>query len=79
MYLRFNHKFGDLFTREMRINIYNEIVFREAFALLTTSGSDVRRKLKKAGFFYSKSLLLRFLSYLPIKVALRIFNFLKRS
>ena len=79
MYLRFNDKLGDAFTREMRISIYNEIVFREAFMLLTTSGSDVRHKLKKVRFFYSKGLLLRLLSYIPTKIALRVLNFLKRS
>lgn len=79
MYLRFDKKFGREFTREMRINIYNEIVYREAVVLLEISSSQVRNKLRKIRFLYSKGLILRLLSYLPINISLRILNFLKRA
>jgi glycosyltransferase involved in cell wall biosynthesis len=79
MYLRFDKKFGGNFTREMRINIYNEIVYREAVVLLEISGSQVRHKLRKIRFLYRKGLILRLLSYFPINISIRILNFLKRA
>ena len=79
MYLRFNDMFKSDFTKEMRFEIYSEIVFREAVVLLKESGVRVRRKLRKIHFLKPKSLVLRVLSYLPKNVAVRVLNLLKRA
>ena len=79
MYLRFDDMFKSDFTKEMRVEIYSEIVFREAVVLLKESGVRVRRKLRKIHFLNPKSLVLRVLSYLPKNVAVRVLNLLKRA
>tara|TARA_Y100000996_G_scaffold415420_1_gene410069 strand:+ start:4373 stop:5305 length:933 start_codon:yes stop_codon:yes gene_type:complete len=79
MYLRFDDMFKSDFTKEMRVEIYNEIVFREAVVLLKESGARVRKKLRKIHFLNPKSLALRVLSYLPKNVALSVLNLLKRA
>ena len=79
MYLRFDDMFKCDFTKEMRVEIYSEIVFREAVVLLKESGVRVRKKLRKIHFLYPKSLVLRVLSYLPKNVAVRVLNLLKRA
>jgi glycosyltransferase involved in cell wall biosynthesis len=79
MYLRFNEMFGDRFTREMRVEVYNEIVFREAVVLLKISGARVRQKLRKIHFLNTKGFVLRILSYFPKHVTISILNLLKRA
>lgn len=79
MYLRFDDMFKCDFTKEMRIEIYNEIVFREAVVLLKDSGVRVRRKLRKIHFLNLRSLVLRVISYLPKNVAALVLNVLKRA
>tara|TARA_B000000437_G_C11469965_1_gene234236 strand:- start:18 stop:449 length:432 start_codon:yes stop_codon:yes gene_type:complete len=79
MYLRFDEMFKSDFTKEMRVEIYSEIVFREAVILLKESGVRVRRKLRKIHFLNPKSMVLRILSYLPKNVAVPLLNLLKRA
>ena len=79
MYLRFDEMFKSDFTKEMRVEIYSEIVFREAVILLEESGLRVRRKLRKIHFLNPKSMVLRILSYLPKNVAVPVLNLLKRA
>jgi len=79
MYLRFKNRFKADFTREMRIEIYNEIVFREALVLFSQSGKEVRRKLRKIHFLNIRGLIFRVLSYMPKKIALIILNSFRRA
>lgn len=79
MYLRFNDKLKSEFTKEMRIEIYSEIVFREAVILLKDSGVQVRKKLRKIHFLNPRGLLLRVLSYLPKNIAIYTLKILKRA
>ncbi len=79
MYLRFINHFGDKITRKMRINLYNEIVFRDALVHLEDSGYIVRRKLRKINYCYPQGLFLRILSFLPKKMAISIIEFIKRT
>ena len=79
MYLRFDNRFKSDFTREMRIEIYSEIVYREAVVLIKDSGVKVRKKLRKIRFFYPKGLFLRVLSYLPRNIAVSILNLVKKA
>jgi len=79
MYLRFHDKFKCGFTKEMRTVIYCEIVFREAVIQLRHSGVQVRRKVRKVHFLNPRCLLLRVLSYLPIRVSISILKILKRA
>ena len=75
MYLRLKKRFNSDFTKEMRLNVYNEIIFREALNGLQTSGAQVRRKLNKLHMLNVRGVALRLISYLPKKMAL---NLLKR-
>lgn len=79
MYLRFINHFGDKITRKMRVNLYNEIIFRDALAHLGGSGHLVRRKLRKINYFYPKALFLRIVSFLPKNLAIGIIEYTKRT
>ena len=79
MYLRFKERFGIEFTKEMRVQMYNEIIFRDAMSLMQESGSQVRKKLNKISLIYPRSILLRLLSYFPKFIAYKILNFLKKA
>ena len=79
MYLRLKKRFKRDFTRETRVNIYNEIAFREALNLFHISGKKVRKKLNKVYVFNLKSLILRILSFFPKKIALYTLNILRRA
>jgi hypothetical protein len=63
----------------MRVEVYNEIVFREAVVLLKISGARVRQKLRKIHFLNTKGFVLRILSYFPKHVTISILNLLKRA
>ena len=78
MYLGFKKRFKRHFTREMRVNIYNEIAIREALNLFDISGRKVRKKLNKVNVFNPRSLTLRILSFLTKKMALYALNILRR-
>lgn len=79
MYSRFKKRFESEFTREMRLNIYHEIIFRESLNAFQMSGTLVREKLKKLPIFHMKGIILRIISYFPKKMALDILNLLKRA
>ncbi len=78
MYLRFKKRFKKDFTKEMRVNIYSELVFRDALNMFEKSGVEVRKKLNKISFFNFKGLILRFISFLPMKMVFKILQLLKR-
>ena len=79
MYSRFKKRFKCNFTKEMRVNIYNEIIFREALNIFQKSRAGVRKKLNKIHIFNLKGLFLRILSYFPKKIALKVLNLLKQA
>lgn len=79
MYIRFINRFGEKITRNMRINLYNEMVFRNALAHLEEPGSVVRKKLRKGNIFYLRGLFLRLLSYFPKRFARFVISYLKRT
>ena len=74
MYLRLKTKFKHDFTREMRLNVYNEIILRKAFNGFQVSGSFVRKKLKKLHTLNAKGVVLWILSYFPNKLSLYVFR-----
>jgi len=78
MYLRLKKRFKSNFTKEMRVNIYNEIILREALNVFQSSGVQVRNKLNKINILNLKGLTLRMLSYFPKKMSLSLLNSLKR-
>ncbi len=77
MYLRFKKRFKNKFTKEMRLNIYNEIIFRDALNMFYQSGIEVRKKINKIPFYNLKGFILRLLSYFPMKISLKILQLLK--
>lgn len=79
MYSRFKKRFKSDFTREMRLTIHHEIIFRESLNAFQTSGTLVRKKLKKLPIFNMKGVVLKLISYFPKKMALDILNLLKRA
>ena len=79
MYSRFKKRFNCNFTKEMRINIYNEIALREALNVFQKSSIQARKKLNKIHIFNLKGLFLRILSYFPKKIALKVLNLLKQA
>tara|TARA_B100000780_G_C21098673_1_gene443256 strand:- start:804 stop:1709 length:906 start_codon:yes stop_codon:yes gene_type:complete len=79
MHLRFKNKFGERFTKKMRSRLYVEIVLREALNSFLYSGIEVRNKLQKIYLLEPKSIILRFLSYLPTSIALKVLNLAKKS
>lgn len=72
MYLRFKERFGNSFTKEMRLRIYSEIVIREALVLFEKSGAETRKKLKRVGFFQKHAFVLRIFTFLPLKLAKKL-------
>tara|TARA_B110000008_G_scaffold279890_1_gene329394 strand:+ start:5608 stop:6492 length:885 start_codon:yes stop_codon:yes gene_type:complete len=74
MYLRLKTRFKHDFTREMRLNVYDEIILRKALNGFQVSGSFVRKKLKKLHALNAKGALLWLLSYFPKKLALFVFK-----
>lgn len=79
MYLRFKNKFGEKFTKQMRNKLYTEIVLRDALNKFHDSGYEVRKKLQKIHWLNPKIIILKFLSYLPMSVALKVLSHIKRS
>jgi len=79
MYLRFKRRFKKDFTYDMRLNIYNEIVFRDSLNMFEISGIAVRKKLNKISFFNFRGFVLRILSFFPLKLSLYILKVLKRK
>ena len=79
MYLRFKNKFGEKFTKQMRSELYTEIVLREALNSFLNSGTEVRNKLKKIYCLDPKAIILRLISYLPTSIALKVLNLGKKS
>ena len=77
MYLRFKKRFKCNLTKEMRINLYNEIVFREALNMFKKSGLEVRKKINKINVLNSRGLILRALSYLPKKTSFKVLSLLR--
>ena len=78
MYLRFKKRFTKDFTKEMRLNIYKELVIRDALNMFEYSSSKVRAKLNKITFFDKRSMVIRIISYLPKNYALKILEIIRR-
>lgn len=74
MYLRFKRRFQSDFTREMRLNVYDEINLRKAFNKFKFSGSSVRKELIKRRAFDTKGVALWILSYLPRVLSSYVFR-----
>jgi len=72
MYLRLHSRFGKKFTKSMRINIFNEIIMRQALNTFSMSRLNARKKLGKSIGFSVKIVGLWIMSFLPGKFAMYI-------